>query len=210
MNIDELRDQIRAEIQDTGVPAAEQLSDNELDQALERATGRYSRIRRRQRLTATTIAAAGTLRELDISALSPRFEIVAVEYPTGRFPKEFAPFSVWSDTLTLDLDNEPTASAAANILWTSPHSPTSIDPADQPLIVTGGLSFAFAMLMNQKRNTLNVAGDEVWGRIAAAQQDARQRFDAELRELRTLKRSQMYSTAAHHRTRSQTTDPGPV
>ncbi len=210
MDIDELRDHVRAELQDTGVDAAELLSDNELDQALERATARYSHTRRRQRATATTIPATGTLRELDISTLSPRFGIVAVEYPTGNFPKSWAPFSIWAHTLTLDLDNEPTASAAINIIWTSPHTPASVDSADQDIIVTGALAFALSMLMNQKRNTLNVAGGDVWGRIASAQQDAYQRFQAELRHLRPLRRGTMYSSEATPRTRSQSTDPGPL
>ncbi len=210
MDIDELRDHVRAELQDTGVDAAELLSDNELDQALERATARYSHTRRRERATATTIPATGTLRELDISTLSPRFDIVAVEYPTGDFPKSWSPFSIWAQTLTLDLENEPTASAAVNILWTSPHTPASVDGADQDIVLTGALAFALSMLMNQKRNTLNVAGPDVWGRIASAQQDAQQRFQAQLRRLRTVRRSSMNASDAHQRTQSQTTDSGPV
>ena len=93
MDIDGLRDQVRAHIQDTGVPAAESLSDNELDQALNRAAKRYSADHQRERNTALTTGAA-TTREVDISTLIDLYDIIGAEIPTGDYPKRWAPFSM--------------------------------------------------------------------------------------------------------------------
>ncbi len=210
MNIDGLRDQVRVAIQDSGVPAAEVLNDNELDQALQRAADRYSLIRQRERKSTLTTDATLT-RQVDISSLVDLYSIHHVEYPDdGNYPLDLAPFTIWGDTLTLDLLTDPSASANAVIFWKSGHEPSTVPAMHQPIIVTGAIGYALRQLANQHRNTLNVAGDSLWGRISAMATDELSEFMAQLQDLRQLRRGQMYSSDAHQRTTSQTTDPGPV
>ena len=48
-----------------------------------------------------TLATAAGSRELDISALSGRVMIAAVEYPAGDTPPDYQQFSIWGDTLVI-------------------------------------------------------------------------------------------------------------
>ncbi len=210
MDIDGLRDQVRVAIQDSGVPASELLSDGELDAALQRATDRYSLIRQRERQTTLTTGATLT-RQIDISSLVDLYSVHHVEYPDdGNYPLDLAPFSIWGDTLTLDLLTDPSASADAVIFWLSGHEPSTVPSMHQPIIVTGAIGYALQQLANQKRNELNVSGDALWGRLSSMAGDELADFKEQLRDLRQVRRGQMYPSDAHQRTTSQSTDPGPV
>ena len=210
MNIDDLRDQVRVAIQDSGVPADELLSDNELDQALQRATDRYSLIRQRDRKTTLTTDATLT-RQVDISSLVDLHSIHHVEYPDdANYPLDLTPFSLWANTLTLDLLSDPAAGANVVVFWTSGHEPSTVPAMHQPIIVTGGIGYALQELANQKRNQLNVSGDALWGRLSSMATDELDDFKEQLRDLRQLRRGQMYASEAHQRTSTESTDPGPV
>ncbi len=210
MDIDGLRDQVRIAIQDTGIPTAELLNDNAIDAALQRAADRYSLIKQRQRKTTLTTGATLT-RQVDISSLVDLYNVSHVEYPdSSNYPLDHSPFSIWETTLTLDLDNAPSANANVVVFWTSGHEPGTVPVMHQPIIVTGGIGYALQELSNQKRNTLNTAGDALWGRISSMATDELDDFKEQLRDIRVMKRGQMYSSDAHQRTASQSTDPGPV
>ncbi len=48
-----------------------------------------------------TMATAAGSRELDISSLTERVTIEAVEYPAGKFPRQYRQFSLWGESLTI-------------------------------------------------------------------------------------------------------------
>jgi hypothetical protein len=142
--------------------------------------------------------------------------VVAAEYPTGEYPPCFVPFSLWGDTLTLDIAAAPGAVANVNVFWHKTHSITTSSatfPASHDDIIAGGAA-AYAALdwASFATNRLNVGGDDVWGRYMefgnvrlAAFKDALRR----LPEANRARTARLY-TPVDIRLRSQTTDPGPA
>jgi hypothetical protein len=53
---------------------------------------------------------AGGSREIDISSLSDRVKIDAVEYPIAQFPPAYRRFAIWDNTLTITGSQEPDGS----------------------------------------------------------------------------------------------------
>lgn len=209
-DIDDLRDQVRARVQDTGVDAAELLSDNELDQLLQDAADQYSAIRPRE-LKASLTTDSSTPRLVDVSSLNPRHRIAGVVYPVEAvYPPNFVPFSVWGDQLTLDVGDEPTASDTVDVYWEGRHTPSTISAMDQYMIVEGAIAGACDLLAHQKRNTVNVSGDELWGKLSRMGADSRVAFRLMLRGISSVRRRRMYSTSQTARSQSQSTDPGPA
>ena len=89
-------------------------STNELDRAITRALEEFSYS---IPVEDTYDKAALASRDIDISSLSDRVMIQAVEYPTGNYPKTYVRFSMWGDTLTLHVATEPAGTDTARTYY---------------------------------------------------------------------------------------------
>ncbi|MFA5309663.1 MAG: hypothetical protein WC370_09305 [Dehalococcoidales bacterium] len=107
------------------------------------------------------LATALGSREIDISGLSDRTMVVAVEYPVGDTPLSFQQFSIWGDTLTITGGSQPDGSNCA-IYYGARHtldSQGSTVPVQYEDIVAGGAcGYAAVELAVFTINRVNVGG----------------------------------------------------
>lgn len=97
MNISEMITLVRRDLKDESSPY--QWSDDELTRHISRALRELSE---RLPLPAkATLPTVSDSRELDISSLTNRVMVQAVEYPAAEFPAKYQRFSIWGDTLTI-------------------------------------------------------------------------------------------------------------
>ena len=98
MNLTEMRTIVRRDLRDEDSQNY-RWSDDELDRHIVHAVKEFSEhIPREQKaLEATTTGS----REIDISSLTDRVAVHAVEYPVGKFPPRYQRYSLWGDIVTL-------------------------------------------------------------------------------------------------------------
>lgn len=98
MNLSEMRAIVRRDLHDED-ETSYRWSDDELDRHIGRAVKELSiAIPDEQKAARATTAGS---REIDISDLSQRITVLAVEYPVDKLPQRFQRFSLWADTLNL-------------------------------------------------------------------------------------------------------------
>ncbi len=74
-------------------------------------------------LAKSTVAFAGTARELNISTLTDRLDIEAVEFPIDEHPRRYVNFSVRGSSVILDNYSPSVSSSDTAYIWYSaPHS----------------------------------------------------------------------------------------
>jgi len=100
-------------------------------------------------------------RELDISGLTGRVTIEAVEYPVGQYPRRYQPFSLWGDAVTLLGDEVPDGSDAHiyyGKLHTLDASSSTIPARCEDLIAAGACGYAAVEWAVYAINRVNVGG----------------------------------------------------
>ena len=96
MTLSEMITRVRRELKDE---SSALWSDDELTRHIDRAVAELSEaIPLEQK---ATIATTADSRQVDISSLSDRVMVEAVEYPVDEFTKIYQRFALWADTLTL-------------------------------------------------------------------------------------------------------------
>jgi hypothetical protein len=135
-------------------------TDNEVDRHIAQAVKAFSdRLPLEQK---AALATANGSRELDIAALTGRVMVEVVEYPAGRFPPVYQPFTLWGDTLTLLGDEVPDGSYA-NIYYGQLHTldtSTSTIPAQyEDLIAAGAGGYAAEAWAVYAINKVNPGGN---------------------------------------------------
>ena len=193
--------------------AAYKWTDAVLQRHIERALREYSMVSPLEQKT--TLATASNSRDVDVSTLTPRIRIVAAEYPAGEYPPAFVPFSLWGDTLTLDLVGAPSGTPDVNVYWHKVHTingSVTYPAADDDILATGAAAYAALDWASFATNRVNTGGENVWGRYVEFGRERLAQFHEQLRGLPAasqLKTSRLYAPL-EQRLRSQTTDPGPV
>ena len=178
MDIDVMRAQVRVDLRD---PEGERWDDSTLDRHIGRAVRELS-LAAPVEATAALETEAGE-RELSLAALASELaaagggivSIETVEYPAGRYPPEFASFSVWGETLTLRVEASPSAGEPVVVRYCAMHTldaeGTSIPPALHDLVATGAAAYAALEWANFATNRINSGGDDVWRRYLEWGQD---------------------------------------
>lgn len=104
MNITEMIALVRNDLHDED-EANYRWTDAELTRHINRAVGELSESLPLP-AKATLPTTVGSM-ELDISGLSDRIMVAAIEYPVGEVPPSYQQFSIWGDTLTITSGDQP-------------------------------------------------------------------------------------------------------
>ncbi len=210
MNLNDMRAVVRRDLHDED-SGNYRWTDNELDRHISRAVKDFSEYLSNEQ-TATKATTSGS-RELDISNLSDRVMMVAVEYPVDQFPKRYQRFSLWGDTLTVLSEEIPDGSNAYvyyGKLHTLDAGGSTVPAQHEDLVANGAAGYAAIEWAIFAVNWVNVGGDITpreflgWGR---------ERLNSFRQELRRLGRRNRVRNRNLYRPYypavSKTTDYGP-
>lgn len=158
MNLAEMRTIVRRDLHDED-DANYRWTNDELDRHIAHAVNDFSEaIPYEQKATKATTSGS---RELDISTLTGRIMVEAIEYPVGKFPKRYQRFSLWADTLTLLGDEVPNGSNAYiyyGKLHTIDAEGSSLPTKHEDLVATGACGYAAVEWAAYAINRVNVGG----------------------------------------------------
>ena len=210
MNLTEMRDIVRREFHDKDA-SNYRWTDNELDRHIARAVKDFSEaIPREQKIAIATTSGS---REIDISSVTDRAMIEAVEYPVGKFPRSYQRFALWGDSMTLLGDEVPDGSDTDiyyGKLHTLDASTSTIPAVYEDLVATGACGYAATEWAIYAVNRVNVGGTGTpedflnWGRYRL------QSFRSELRRLGRKNRVRIGSLyQSYYPSVSKSTDYGP-
>ena len=211
-----IRAAVRIDLHDEDA-AAYRWVDATLNRHIQRVVQEYSHASPLE--TKSTLTTVANSRDVSVVTLTPRIRVVAAEYPTGVYPPEYVPFTLWGDTLTLDLVSAPSGTPNVNVYWHKEHTihatvdASSTFPASHDqIIATGAAAYAALEWGSFASNRVNVGGENTWGRYMDFAAVRLQEFHDMLRALPAKSRvgSARLYTPADVRLRSETTDPGPV
>jgi len=157
MNISEMITLVRRDLKDETTPY--QWSDDELTRHIGRALRELSE---RLPLPAkATLPTASGSREVDISSLTDRVMIQAVEYPIDEFPTRYQRFSIWGDTLTIISGPEPNGSNCYvyyGQLHTIDANGSTVPANYEDLVATGACGYAAISRAAFSINKVNIGG----------------------------------------------------
>ncbi len=163
MDLAAMRTRVRRDLRDTDA-SEERWSDDDLNRHIQRALQELSLAAPRE-ATATLQTTAGS-RDVSVSTLTDRVTIDALEFPTGKYPPSFIAFSLWVDTLTMLIDDEPSGSQDVVVYYSRSHvlddSGSTLAPALEDLVATGAGAYAGLEWASFATNRVNVGGAETW------------------------------------------------
>ncbi len=210
MNLTEMRTIVRRELKDEDSQNY-RWTDDELDRHIAHAVKDFSQaIPYEQKATKATTSDS---REIDISTITDRIMVEAVEYPVDKFPKTYQRFSLWADTLTI-LGNEVPGGSNAYIYYGKLHTldanGSTLPTEHEELVASGAGGYAAVEWAVYAINRVNVGGDVTpeefltWGR------EKLNYFRSELKRLGRRNRVRVRSLyKPYYPTVSKSTDYGP-
>jgi hypothetical protein len=108
-----------------------------------------------------TLPTTSDSREVDISGLTGRIMIEAVEYPLQSFPPDYQQFTVWGDTLTIISGSEPDGSNCYvyyGTLHTLDASGSTVPTKFEDIIAAGASGYAATEWAVYAINRVNIGG----------------------------------------------------
>lgn len=158
MNLTDMRETVRRDLHDEDSNNY-RWTDDEINRHITRAVRELSEsIPYEQKATKATTSGS---RELDISNVTGRVMVEAVEYPVDRFPKRYQPFSLWGDTLTILGDEVPDGSDACiyyGKLHTLDADSSTVPAQHEDLMAAGACGYAAIEWAVYAVNRVNVGG----------------------------------------------------
>lgn len=156
-----LRARLRKELHDEDAQNY-RWADATLDLHLQRALRELGLVLPREQKT--TLQTTPGSRDLSIASLTEVVRIEAVEWPTGRWPPEYVPFSVYETTLTLLVEAAPTGAEDVHVYWGRLHtldsSTSTLPAAAEDAVVLGAGGYAALEWASFATNRANVAGSD--------------------------------------------------
>ena len=210
MNLTEMRTIVRRDLKDEDAGNYRWTND-ELDRHIAHAVKDFSEaIPCEQKATKATTSGS---REIDISTVTDRIMVEAVEYPADKFPKRYQRFSLWADTLTL-LGSEVPDGSNAYIYYGKLHtlgvSTSTIPTKFEDLIAIGACGYAAFEWAVYAVNRVNIGGDVAPGEFLAWGKEKLDYFKTELKRLGRRNRVRMRSLyKSYYSPVSKSTDYGP-
>ena len=152
-------------------------------------------------------------REVDISTVTDRVMVEAIEYPADQFPKRYQRFALWGDTVTLLGDEVPDGSNAYiyyGKLHTLDASSSTIAARHEDLIAGGACGYAALEWAVYAINRVNVGGTHTPKELLNWGQEKLEYFRRELRRLGRRNRVRIRSLyKPYYPPESESTDYGP-
>ncbi len=183
MNLTDMRSLVRRDLKDED-SGNYRWTDGELDRHIAHALGELSQVAPVEAVE--TIATSSGSRDIDISSLSRRVMVQAIEYPFDKFPKQYQRFSLWADTLTL-LGNYVPNGGNARIYYGKLHTldaeSSTIPTTLEDLLAVGAEGFACLEWASFSINKVNVGGISTAQEFEAVAQARLAYFRKELRQL---------------------------
>ena len=210
MNLTEMRTIVRRDLHDEDA-SNYRWTDDELDRHIAHAVKDFSEyLPDEQKATKATTSGS---RELDISNLSDRIMVAAVEYPVDNFPKRYQRFSLWGDTLTILGDEIPDGSNAYiyyGKLHTLDAASSTIPTQHEDLIAAGAGGYAAVEWAVYAINRVNVGGGITPREFLTWGNERLRYFKQEIRRLGRRNRVRVRSLyKPYYPVVSKTTDYGP-
>jgi len=158
MNLSEMIAGVRKDLHDEDANN-QQWTDGELTRHIDRAVKELSE---RVPLPAkATLPTTQSSREIDLSSLTNRVMVQAVEYPTGESPSKYQQFSIWGEDLTILSGDEPDGTNCHiyyGILHTLDANGSTIPTQCEDLVATGACGYAAIEWAAFSINKVNVGG----------------------------------------------------
>ena len=210
MNLTEMRTIVRRDLHDED-EGNYRWTNDELDRHIAHAVKDFSEaIPYEQKSTKATTSGS---RELDISTITDRIMVEAVEYPVDKFPKRYQRFSLWADILTILGDEVPDGSNAYiyyGKLHTLDANGSTIPAKHEELVVTGACGYAAVEWAIYAINRVNVGGGTSPREFLAWGREKLDYFKVELKRLGRRNRIRVSSLyEPYYPPVSETTDYGP-
>jgi hypothetical protein len=210
MNITEMRTIVRRDLHDEDA-ANYRWTDDELNRHITHAIKELSEhIPCEQKATKATTSGS---REIDISTITDRIMVEAVEYPVDKFPRNYQRFSLWGDTLTILGDEVPDGSNAYiyyGKLHTLDASSSTLPVEYEDLVTIGACGYAAVEWAAYAINRVNIGGDVVPREFLAWGKEKLDYFKAELKRLGRRNRVRIRSLyKPYYLPVSKSTDYGP-
>ena len=160
MNLSSMRTLVRRDLHDED-DANYRWTDDALDRHIAHAVTDFSQAMPLEQKA--TIATTSGVREIDLSSLSGRVMIEAVEYPLGKYPASYQRFASWGDVLTMlgdDVPNGGNARVYYGKLHTLSSSTSTIPAKYEDLVATGAAGFAAIEWAAYAVNKVNLGGEK--------------------------------------------------
>ena len=209
--ISTIRARVRQDLHDED-STAYRWTDAVLDRHINQAVREISLVAPQEAAAALTTTPGS--RDISIASVANRVAVEAVEYPTGRYPRSYARFSLWADMLTVLTDSPPAGAEPATLYYTKLHTldavGTTLPAAQEDLVAVGAAAYAALEWASFATNRVNVGGQETWRHYLAWGEEQRAAFHqglAALSRQRALKSARFYVPAEPRP--SQSTDWGP-
>ncbi len=161
MNLAEMIDLMRKDLHDEDSNNY-RWSDSELTRHINRAVKELSE--RVPSPARATLATTADSREIDVSGLTNRIMVEAVEFPVDDHPPSFQRFSIWGDILTIISGSEPDGSNCRiyyGTLHTLDAQGSTVPAKYEDLIATGACGYAAMEWAAYTINRVNVGGANV-------------------------------------------------
>jgi hypothetical protein len=183
MNLNTMRAIVRRDLKDEDEENY-RWSDDELDRHIAHALKDFSE--------AVPLPAKATLpttpdsRVIDISALTERVMVEAVEYPLEQFPPSYRRFALWGHALTIFVDEAPNGdncNVYYGVLHTLNAEGSTIDTKCEELIATGAEGYAAVEWASYAINRVSVGGTTTPKEFLAWGNERLMQFRKELKRL---------------------------
>ncbi len=210
MNLTEMRTLVRRDLKDEDAENY-RWTDDELNRHIAHAVKDFSgAVPYEQKATKATTSGS---QEIDISTITNRIMIEAIEYPVDKFPKRYQRFSLWGDTMTL-LDGEVPDGSNAYIFYGKLHtldaSSSTIPAMYEDLIAVGACGYAATEWAAYAINRVNIGGDVTPREFLAWGKEKLNLFASELKRLGSRNRVRVRSLyKPYYPPVSTSTDYGP-
>jgi len=173
---------------DLGEPTADRWTDDDLDRHIEHAVRDINRVAPREMVATDLTIPDPAGRELDISTLTDRIAVVAVQYPVDGQPRRLRHFEVWGDTLTLLTDTMPLAGAPVYVYYTAAHTVEEDDstlPTHlEDIVVVGAAGYAALEYAAYAMNRVTVGDGRTPEQFLALGRDCLMQFRQDLTALK--------------------------
>lgn len=184
-NIAALRSKLRT---DLGEPAADRWTDDDLDRHIQHAVRDINRVAPREMLATDLTVPDPASRRIDVSSLTDRVAILALEYPVGGYPRRLRHFEVWGDTLTMLTDTVPVAGAAVRVYYTARHivdaESCTLPEYLEDIALVGAAGYAALEYFSYVSDRITVGGPAVPDRLRVFGNDRLMQFRQDLTALR--------------------------